>query len=476
MSDDETSGHNRPWVRIALILVTLFLAIAVQSSMIVNELTEYSQAYLSLYYLPMILASYYMPKYGPFQAFLIGSIPLMVSYSLYNPGYRYAIILLIWLILFVFVGWMISLLVIKSKQTMLSLEETSKELQDSKDLLNIALWGAGLGVWEQNVNDGNTHADQRWRSLMGYRPEEYLPNDVFFTHIHPEFKQQYLDTESDLKHGRLENAKLELKLYRKGGEEIWGRVYMTVKHDKNGNISAIVGILQDITGSIAQQMEVMSANEKLNILSSISRDDILKEISTLQGYLGLLDLDGYILPDTNSWDYLKKANESIDKIIRQLEFTRQYQDIGSKTPEWHNIPEKVKKMAARPEFSSLDVTVDCPVEVLADPLFMNVFYNLFENTVQHGGNAKKVKIEFGHGQNEGVIVYQDDGKGIPNSMKSKIFDRGYGDGTGYGLFISKEILELTDMKIREVGVEGKGARFEITVPLANLRWLNDKKN
>ncbi|HNQ30521.1 MAG TPA: sensor histidine kinase, partial [Methanolinea sp.] len=44
------------------------------------------------------------------------------------------------------------------------------------------------------------------------------------------------------------------------------------------------------------------------------------------------------------------------------------------------------------------------------------------------------------------------------------FEKGYGKGTGLGLFLSREILSITGMTIRETGIPGEGARFEIVVP------------
>lgn len=50
-----------------------------------------------------------------------------------------------------------------------------------------------------------------------------------------------------------------------------------------------------------------------------------------------------------------------------------------------------------------------------------------------------------------------------------IFERGYGKGSGLGLFFAREILGITGMTIHEDGVPGKGARFVITVPKGNWR-------
>ncbi len=67
------------------------------------------------------------------------------------------------------------------------------------------------------------------------------------------------------------------------------------------------------------------------------------------------------------------------------------------------------------------------------------------------------------------IIYEDNGRGIAGKEKEKIFMRGYGQNTGFGLFITKEILSITGMEIKETGSPGKGARFEIRVPEGNYR-------
>jgi signal transduction histidine kinase len=63
-----------------------------------------------------------------------------------------------------------------------------------------------------------------------------------------------------------------------------------------------------------------------------------------------------------------------------------------------------------------------------------------------------------------VITYEDDGAGIPAQDKENIFRRGFGKHTGLGLFLSREILAITGITIRENGEPGKGVRFEILVP------------
>ena len=103
-------------------------------------------------------------------------------------------------------------------------------------------------------------------------------------------------------------------------------------------------------------------------------------------------------------------------------------------------------------------------EVFADPLIAKVFYNLMDNAVRYGGKITTILFTVQESGDDCQIVCEDDGEGVPTEEKEKIFDRGFGKNTGLGLALSREILSLTGITIRETGEPGKGARFEMTVP------------
>jgi signal transduction histidine kinase len=103
-------------------------------------------------------------------------------------------------------------------------------------------------------------------------------------------------------------------------------------------------------------------------------------------------------------------------------------------------------------------------EVFADPLIVKVFFNLMDNAVRHGGKITTIRFYVAESGADHSIVCEDDGEGIPAEEKSRIFKRGFGNNTGLGLFLSREILSITGITIAETGEPGKGARFEMTVP------------
>jgi len=68
-----------------------------------------------------------------------------------------------------------------------------------------------------------------------------------------------------------------------------------------------------------------------------------------------------------------------------------------------------------------------------------------------------------------MVAFEDDGAGVRDDEKEKIFRCGYGKNTGFGLAFSREILSVTGITIRETGTAGRGARFEILVPAGAWR-------
>jgi signal transduction histidine kinase len=98
-------------------------------------------------------------------------------------------------------------------------------------------------------------------------------------------------------------------------------------------------------------------------------------------------------------------------------------------------------------------------------MLSTVFSNLMDNTVRHGESATRVRVRY-RPEEDGdlTLIWEDDGAGVPVEEKERIFHRGVGKNTGFGLFLIREILGITGIGITETGEPGKGARFEMRVP------------
>lgn len=204
------------------------------------------------------------------------------------------------------------------------------------------------------------------------------------------------------------------------------------------------------------------ANKKLNLLSSITRHDIINQLTGMVGYLELMKED---FPDSPVQRYLTIQENIIQTITHQIQFTRDYQDIGIETPHWFPVKETIEAAVATLTLTGVTLTIETGnLSIYADPMLAKVFYNLVENARRHGGNLTRIRFTADISGNTARIICEDDGDGVPEQFKEAIFFRKYFRNTGFGLFLSREILDITGLSIRETGEPGKGARFEITIP------------
>jgi PAS domain S-box-containing protein len=203
------------------------------------------------------------------------------------------------------------------------------------------------------------------------------------------------------------------------------------------------------------------ANRELNLLQSITRHDILNQMTGLTGYLELCRKEP-LSPRASM--YLERMSQAAENIRKQIEFTRIYKGLGTQLPIWQDPG--VAMLQASTSIHMTTPEINLPgIEVMADPLLAKVFLNLLENSSRHGGGVTHISLMAEEGPDGALrIIYQDNGKGIPDADLEKIFQRSYGKDAGLGLFLSKEILALTNLDLVARPSPVKGARFEIIVP------------
>lgn len=233
-----------------------------------------------------------------------------------------------------------------------------------------------------------------------------------------------------------------------------------------GKPQFMVNISLDITEQKMAEEAFREANRKLNLLSSITRHDILNKIMTIKGFVECAD---GLTQERILREYLGQIRAASDVIEQQIEFTRQYEQLGVNDPTWLPLALIVERI----DDSQLPLTHDCPgISIYADPMLEKVFSNLYENTLLHAKGATSIHMRCLLAGDNLLIIWGDDGAGIPDDQKERIFESGYGNHTGMGLFLVQEILAITRISIRETGQYGKGATFEICVPEGGFRIDN----
>jgi PAS domain S-box-containing protein len=257
-------------------------------------------------------------------------------------------------------------------------------------------------------------------------------------------------------------------LHKDGQKEILADLSVS-RIDYHGR-PASMGTLHDQTAKVDAETALAEANRKLQLMTGITRHDILNQLMVLRGNLELAK-NAKSLAAAQSME--ARAMEAAVNIENMIVFTKDYQDIGMNTPSWVYLPSLVRKAADGISATGLELRDRLPaMEIHTDPLIVKVFHNLIDNALRHG--QRTTWIEFSARVENGslLIAIQDDGVGIDARDKVRVFDRGFGKHTGMGLFFSQEVLSITGISITEEGEPGNGARFIISIPEGKWRPYN----
>jgi signal transduction histidine kinase len=227
-------------------------------------------------------------------------------------------------------------------------------------------------------------------------------------------------------------------------------------------------VLRDITSQRHTEEALASSNSKLNVLYGVTRHDILNRINVIRGY-------GELLKDktegcSQSGEFLKKMLDSTVAIEHIINFTKDYEKVGGASPEWQNVGYVYHKAKVLCAEQGVEYIIDTgALEIYADPMLERLFYILLDNTYRHGSRLTRVQLTAARSGDDYHIIYEDDGVGVPSEDKGRIFQKGFGSGSGLGLYLGRQILSITGIAISENGVPLKGARFEICVPKGKWR-------
>jgi len=313
-------------------------------------------------------------------------------------------------------------------------------------------------IWEIDRSGKFRYVSPRVGTILGYSPDEVVGKTVLDLSSEQERAlaarelEQLLSSDPPL-------APFEISTRHRDGHDMVVEILASRVTDADGNLTGFRGVARDITDRRRAADAIRRANRQLNLLGSITRHDALNKIT---GILGYLRLASQKCNDPDALAFLKKAESSVVALRSQIEFTRIYQDLGSREPLWIEL-DAVMPRSQVPKTITFGADIQ-GICLYADAILEKVFTNLLDNSVRHGEHVTEIRV---FSRREGtalVVVFEDNGTGIAAAEKERIFERGFGKNTGLGLFLVREILELTGITIRETGVPGSGARFEIVIP------------
>ncbi|OKY78746.1 MAG: Signal transduction histidine kinase containing PAS domain [Candidatus Methanohalarchaeum thermophilum] len=227
----------------------------------------------------------------------------------------------------------------------------------------------------------------------------------------------------------------------------------------NGEVNYVVCSAKDVT-------DRKKAEEREEFLHSLLRHDVLNKNQIVKGYLDLLDNE---LDKSNK--YLEKAKQACKtskEIIKKVRDLRKVENETIKEFELKPIIQEVsKEKKSKAKKNGFKLIENCKIgksRVKAGKLLKELFNNLIENAIKHS-NGDKIKISAKQKNEQIICSIEDNGNGISEKIKPKIFEKGYKHGgtgeTGLGLYLVKQIAENYEARIEAKDSELGGARFDI---------------
>ena len=246
---------------------------------------------------------------------------------------------------------------------------------------------------------------------------------------------------------------------------------------ENGEIIGIVAILRDIT----QQKEI--DRMKTDLVSMVAHE-LRSPLTSISGFSELL-LDTDITKE-QAEDYtktiLKESNRLGDLINKFLDISRIESGRIQPKKALIDLVETIQMVVGNNSYLATKKNIDVQVhytvetaEVNADNGMMEqVFLNLFTNAIKYSEDNTRIDIVIKEDSRDVVVEVHDQGFGIPSEAIPKIFDKFYRvtedekiretTGSGLGLSLVKQIVEMHNGRVNVESQVGKGSIFIVHLP------------
>ncbi len=464
-----------------IIVASVIIAISATIFSLTNGIDD---VFPFLYFLPIILFVNYYPSRGVIFSVSLSTIFLVLVYFFSNFDPNIIAVSTGWFVIFVVVGFVTSSFAEGLKEE----ERKYREIFENSQ--------AGIFTFDlttERILEMNARSSQ----MLGYERSDLINEEL--SRIFPDSAERNTfisqikkneeigDIELVLRKGDgnvrqfLVSASLspgknvicsaiditERKLAERVIQKARDDLERKVKERSEELVRANEGLKAEILERKRFEATLQIANRKLNTFSSITRHDILNQITAIVMYVSLAE---EMVTDPVLLSYLRKIEQTTQMIQKQIQFARDYEELGVSSPRWHSVDTTITKAAAVLDLGNVRIKKDVgDIEIFTDMLLGKVFHNILDNALRHG--QKVTEIRFSSGEtDEGLTIFcEDNGIGVPKSMKEGIFRREYYRSTGYGLFLAAEILSITGLTISETGEPDSGARFEIQVPKGMYR-------
>ncbi|MHA1136121.1 MAG: PAS domain S-box protein [Candidatus Thorarchaeota archaeon] len=303
-------------------------------------------------------------------------------------------------------------------------------------------------------------------AITGYEEEDFTSGNPRWDQIiHPDDKEFVFKIGEKLEKIPDTFINRKYRIIKKNGEIRWVHEFTSNVCDESGIPRWVQGSIYDITDVVLVEKTLKRSLNDLEIYASLLQHDLRNDLQVLlnQSEISLLS-EGMTELDTKYWRIVECTSYSMIRLLDVFIKPSKFYELAI-TNLMAMIVQDIK--VTYPDLQ-IEVTSDLQSSeftVIGSRLLPCVFDNLFRNVDEHAGSKSKVAIEIRIENNQTVIDFSDDGPGIEETILTKLFHKGTSTtGGGYGLYLSKKIIEAYDGTIDVVNKDKKGTTFRIVLP------------
>jgi len=365
-------------------------------------------------------------------------------------------------------------------------KQAEEELKKNRWILAKSQQIAHVGNWALNLQTNKLSLSDEGYRILGYDPGEVQPSlELFISRIHPDDRHILI--------GSIEEARTGDKLYnidyrifmQDGSIRYVNSLADRIKKDSKGNPKWMYGIHQDITRRKQIEKELEYAKSQAELYVDLMGHDINNFNQVALGYLELTELK---LKDEEVRELISKPLEVIKSSSNLIENVRKLQKSNSgglrtEAIDLNGVLSELKIQYSNVSGKEINIELTSSPNsfVMANGLIKDVFSNIIGNAIKHSDIVKPVNINIRlehimEGEKSHIkVAIEDNGPGIPDEMKKKLFHRFQrgttkAQGKGLGLYLVRALVEGYHGRVwvedRVQGDHTKGSRFVIMLPAA----------
>ncbi len=337
-------------------------------------------------------------------------------------------------------------------------EKTQEELRK----LSRAVEQSPTSVVITNADGTIEYVNPKFTELTGYTEEEAIGQNprILKSGLTPE--ETFVSLWNEITAGRewrgvLINKKKNRDIYY---EDAW---ISPITRD-DGTVTHYVAVKQDISRRLEAEKRLQLTLQDLELYNSLLQHDLRNDLQILNNHVEAALM--FSEPRTAPYEYLETAEGVAERMVRLLDV------FGRPESEERDLRRIIEQATnhAKKAHPKLVVSVQSEADstmLLNSKLLPLVFDNLLRNSVEFGKEEVEVSIRLTPEGNRVAVTYSDNGPGIPAEVRSMLFERGASTtGGGYGLYLSKKVVEAYGGTIELMDGHEVGATFRIVLPLS----------